>query len=158
MKEIFSGLNGSAMHRSQGWSSNCRFTLHRLVQSMQGRARRSKRLQFFFLVLYWNWNFPAFSCALKFHGNTTGFTQEKRRKHFLFLESTSARSSPVPAFATQSRNEHARPAFFQYFVAAEILPCFCEQALLVLENMVISGRTVRGIDAILAKKKHEQRI
>ena len=76
------------MHRSQGWSSNCRFTLHRLVQSMQGRARRSKRLQFFFLYYFtcsWNWNFPAFSCALKFHGNTTGFTQEKRRKHFFFI-------------------------------------------------------------------------
>ena len=72
---------------------------------------------------------------------------------FFLLESTSARSSPGSVVSAQSRNEHARPAFFQYFVAAEILPCFCEQALLVLENMVISGRTVRGIDAILAKKK-----
>ena len=72
----------SFMHRSHGWSSNCRFTVHRLVQSMQGRARRSACN--FFLLLYWNWNFPAFSCALKFHGNTTGFTQEKRRKH-LFI-------------------------------------------------------------------------
>ena len=146
------------MHRSHGWSSNCRFTLHRLVHSMQGRARRSKRLQFFSCIIShavsWNWNFPAFSCALKFHGNTTGFTQEKRRKLFFFffllllLESTSARSSPGSVVSAQSRNEHARPAFFQYFVTAEILPCFCEQALLVLENMVISGRTVRGIEAI----------
>ena len=146
------------MHRSQGWSSNCRFTLHRLVQSMQGRARRSKRLQFFFLYYTGTGTFQPFLMCFKVSWKHDRIHSRKKKETFFFLESTSARSSPVPAFATQSRNEHARPAFFQYFVAAEILPCFCEQALLVLENMVISGRTVRGIDAILAKKKHEQRI
>ena len=60
-------------------------------------------------------------------------THTKNSEGIIFSRSepTSARNLPVPVVSAQSRNEHARPAFFQYFVAAEVLPRFCEQALLV---------------------------
>ena len=105
---------------------------------------------FFFLYYFtcsWNWNFPAFSCALKFHGNTTGFTQEKRRKHFFFIIRVDIRSKLASA-----RFRYA----IAYSACCKGLAFHCllmSELMFGLKDMTGGARTVRGIDAILAKKK-----
>ena len=107
---------------------------------------------FFFLVLYWNCNFTAFSCALKFHGNTTGFTQEKRRKHFFFIRvDIRSKLAGVRCLCAISYSACCKGLAFHCLLMSELM--------FGLKDMTGGARTVRGIDAILAKKKkHEQRI
>ena len=53
VKKIFSTFDGSAVHTSLRWSSNCRFILHRLVRSMEGCMQADQGAgTFFFLLNY----------------------------------------------------------------------------------------------------------
>ena len=138
------------MHRSQGWSSNCRFTLHRLVQSMQGCVQDDQSACNFFSCIILELELSSLFMCFKVSWKHDRIHSRKKKETFFFRVDIRSKLASARFRYAIAYSACCKGLAFHCLLMSELM--------FGLKDMTGGARMVRGIDAILAKKKHEQRI